>query len=97
MRERIFSVYILMNERNTVLYIGVTGDIVRRIYEHKNRVNKSFTKKFHIDRLVYFEDYQTPGAAIYREKQLKGWRRIKKLNLIRAQNPDLRDLAARWY
>lgn len=97
MRNRVFSVYILMNERNTVLYIGFTGDIVRRIFEHKNKVKNGFTKKYHATKLVYFEDYQMPGEAIYWEKQLKGWLREKKIALIRVQNPSLSDLAQGWY
>lgn len=97
MSERVYSVYILANDFNSVLYIGVTGDIVRRVYEHKQRVKKSFTKKYHTTKLVYFENFQDPGAAIYREKQLKGWLREKKLALIRSENPDWRDLAIGWY
>lgn len=81
-----------MNKINTVLYIGVTNNIVRRIYEHKNDLVKGFTNKYHIHKLVYVETYPSIKEAITREKQLKNWHRDWKINLIKQSNPDLKEL-----
>ncbi len=91
-----YYVYILRNKTNTVLYIGVTDNIQRRIYEHKNELLEGFTKKYHVHYLVYYEMYQNIKDAIAREKQLKGWTRIKKVNLIESMNPMWRDLSEEW-
>ena len=91
-----YYVYIIANKSGT-LYIGVTGDIKKRLYEHKAKLIPGFTCKYNIDRLVYFETYTDPDSAIAREKQLKKWRREKKLDLIKSQNPDLNDLSADWF
>ncbi len=91
-----YYVYILRNKTNTVLYIGVTVNIQRRIYEHKNELLEGFTKKYHVHYLVYYEMYQNIKDAIAREKQLKGWTRIKKVNLIESMNPMWRDLSEEW-
>ena len=72
------TVYLLANQRNTVLYVGVTSDLVGRIYQHKNKVYKGFTSRYNVDKLVYFENWDNPNDAIAREKQIKGWRRAKK-------------------
>jgi len=85
-------VYIMTNHKNTVFYIGVTSDIVRRVYEHKNNLIDGFTKKYNLHKLVYFEQFALVGAAIDREKQLKYWHREWKINLIRSKNPKFRDL-----
>ena len=85
-------VYILFNKRNGTLYTGVTSDIVKRIYKHKNRLAKSFTGKYDVDKLGYFEIYDDFFAAIEREKQIKGGSRKKKLELIDRMNPDWKDL-----
>ena len=87
-----YYVYILSNKTNTVLYIGVTNDIVRRVYEHKNKIIEGFTKKYNVTKLVYVEACSDIRYAIAREKQLKHWRKEKKINLIQTQNPDFKDL-----
>ncbi|MBI3956933.1 MAG: GIY-YIG nuclease family protein [Candidatus Kerfeldbacteria bacterium] len=92
--ERHYYVYIITNEWNTTLYIGVTNNLLRRIQEHKNGVNESFSKRYHLTKLVYFEEGGDISGAIAREKQLKRWHRDWKMNLIRQQNPTFRDLSA---
>lgn len=87
-----YYVYIATNPRNTVLYTGVTNDITRRVFEHRMRLNESFTKKYNISKIVYLEEFRTPIEAITAEKRIKGWVRIKKLALIMSKNPDFRDL-----
>ena len=69
-----YFVYILANQKNGTLYIGVTNDLVKRVWEHKNKFIKGFTNKYSVDRLLYYEVYEDIYAAIYREKQLKGWK-----------------------
>ena len=87
-----YYVYILANKNNTVLYIGMTNDLRRRLYEHKTEQLDGFTKKYHIHKLVYLEEYSDVDYAIAREKQLKKWLRSKKNSLIETQNPDWDDL-----
>ena len=87
-----YYVYILTNKNNTVLYIGVTNDLHRRLYEHKSEQLDGFTKKYHINKLVYYEEYSDVDYAIAREKQLKHWLRSKKDSLIETQNPNWDDL-----
>lgn len=87
-----YYVYILMNARNTVIYTGVTNDLGRRLAEHKDHLIKGFTKQYNIDKLVYYEVFNDIVEAIGREKQVKKWRREKKLDLIRTINPKLKDL-----
>ena len=84
--------YILTNQRQTVLYVGMTNDLTRRIWEHKQKEIDGFTKRYNIDKLIYFEEYNRPNKAIEREKQIKGWRRSKKDELINQLNPDWEDL-----
>lgn len=91
-----YFVYILASKQNTVLYIGVTNDIERRVLEHKNKINKGFTSRYNVDKLVYFEEYTNINEAIKREKQLKKWNRQWKIDLIEKINPDWKDLAAKW-
>jgi putative endonuclease len=86
------TVYILASKRNGTLYIGVTSDLVKRIWEHKNQLVEGFTKKYHVQQLVYFERHQDMLSAITREKQLKKWNRAWKIALIEEGNPDWRDL-----
>ncbi len=87
-----YYVYIMTNKICYVLYIGVTGNLVRRVYEHKNKLIEGFTKKYSINKLVYFETTENIKDAIRREKQLKGWRRDRKNNLIEQKNPLWKDL-----
>ena len=94
--EKHFCVYIMTNKSNTVLYTGVTNDIVRRVYEHKHKLVKGFTSRYNITKLVYYEASTDINGAIAREKQLKGWRRQKKVVLIEASNPTWRDLSNDW-
>ena len=96
MGDKVYYVYILSNKNNTVLYIGVTGNIKRRIYQHKNDINEGFTQKYNVHKLVYIERYRDAIIAINREKQLKGWRREKKEALINNQNPLWKDLSDRF-
>ncbi|MEX1130392.1 MAG: GIY-YIG nuclease family protein [Candidatus Woykebacteria bacterium] len=90
--EHIYHVYILTNKHHTVLYIGMTGRGRKRILEHAQKVNPGFTKKYNINKLVYWEVYSESVDAIKREKQLKRWRRSKKEWLIEKKNPDWNDL-----
>ncbi len=92
-----YYVYILASKRNGTLYVGVTNDLRRRMYEHKNGIIEGFTKKYSVNRLVYFEDSADVDAAIRREKQIKGWRRDKKIALIESANPDWEDLSKEWF
>ena len=92
---RQYFVYI-MASRSRVLYIGVTNSVTTRTAQHKEHKTESFTAKHRCTHLVFYETYRKPLTAIAREKQLKGWRREKKLNLIRTRNPEFKDLAAQW-
>jgi len=90
--EKYYFVYILTNSRNTVLYTGVTNDLKRRVYEHRNKMVPGFTAKYKVGKLVYYEVYDDPQYAIAREKQIKSGSRKKKLDLISSFNPEWRDL-----
>lgn len=85
-------IYILANEHNTTLYVGVTSDLVKRIYEHKNGFVDSFSKKYNLHKLVYYEQYDDMYTAISREKRLKKWPRRWKISLIEKMNPTWYDL-----
>ncbi len=89
---RNYYVYILASQRNGTLYIGVTNDLIKRVWQHKNKVADGFTKKYGVDKLVYFETTESIESAITREKQLKKWNRSWKLQLIEKDNPDWNDL-----
>ena len=91
--ERTFYVYILASRRNGTLYVGVTNDLVRRIGEHKSKLVPGFTRKYNVDKLVYFEEYASILEARARERALKRWDRAWKLALIEAMNPRWRDLS----
>ncbi|GAB4187034.1 MAG: GIY-YIG nuclease family protein [Roseiflexaceae bacterium] len=91
-----FFVYI-MASRSRVLYIGMTNNLERRVYTHKQRVVPGFTQRYSVTKLVYFEEAQTAQVAIAREKQLKGWSRAKKIALIESVNPSWQDLSEQWY
>ena len=88
--------YIMSNVAQT-LYIGVTNDLERRVYEHKHRLVPGFTSKYGLTQLVYFAEFTDVREAIRREKQLKGWKRERKIGLIVGLNPEWRDLAADWF
>ena len=90
--NKIWYVYILANKENGTLYVGVTNDLLRRIYEHKQGLNDWFTKKYSIKKLVYYEECPSMESAILREKQLKWWNRWKKISLIVSMNPERKDL-----
>ncbi len=89
---RQFYIYIMSNFKNNVLYIGVTNDLVRRVYEHRSKLIDGFTKKFNVTKLVYYEIFDSPENAIIREKQLKGGSRQAKIDLIVKENPGFDDL-----
>lgn len=86
-----YCVYIL-SSISGVLYIGVTGDLKKRVYQHKHKAVDGFTKKYNVDKLVYFEQTEDVMSALEREKQLKKWTRIKKINLIEKMNQEWKDL-----
>ncbi len=90
---KIFYVYIMTNVIHTVLYTGVTNDIIRRNFEHKNKLVKGFTEKYNVNKLVYYKEFGTAAEAIAEEKRIKGWTRQKKINLIKSMNPGWRDLS----
>ena len=91
-----YYVYILSNKSGT-LYTGVTNNLERRVYEHKNKLIEGFTKKYNINRLVYFESTDDVTAAIAREKQIKGMLKSKKIELIKIMNPKMSDLSEDWF
>jgi len=91
-----YYIYIMTNSSRT-LYTGVTDDLVRRVYEHKNKLINGFTQKYNITRLVYYEITGDVQTAIQREKQIKGWLRKKKIALIEAANPEWEGLSKGWY
>jgi len=87
-----FYVYIMTNKNNTVLYTGVTNNLKRRVYEHKAKLVEGFTKRYNIDKLVYYEIFEDSYNAIAREKQIKGGSRQKKIDLIKSMNKEWKDL-----
>ena len=96
MRDHSYSVYIMTN-RSRTLYVGMTNNLPRRVRQHKEQLNEgSFTSRYKLDRIVWFEHYKYVRNAIAREKQIKGWLRIRKLQLIVEQNPTWKDLSEDW-
>ena len=91
--EKQYYVYILTNKSNNVLYIGVTNDLERRMYKHKNKMVNGFTKKYNLNKLVYFETTTDVRGALEREKQLKNWHRSWKINLVNEFNSEWKDLS----
>ena len=91
-----YYVYI-MNSPTGTLYTGMTNDLQRRVHQHKNKLIEGFTKRYNVTRLAYYEEFGDVRAAIAREKQIKGWRRSKKLDLIKSVNPKWEGLSAGWY
>ncbi len=92
MKQRQFFVYMLASQKNGTLYIGVTSDLVQRVWQHKNDLVEGFTKKYAVHDLVWFESRLTAMTAITREKQIKKWNRSWKIELIDVENPDWNDL-----
>ena len=92
MKDKQYCIYILTNLRYTVFYTGVTNDLQRRVAEHKNKTGSAFTKKYHVNKLVYYEMGDDINVAIAREKQIKGGSRQKKIDLINSLNPEWKDL-----
>ena len=92
-----YYVYIMTNSPPTTLYIGVTSSLERRVYEHQKKLHEGFTKRYNLNRLVYFEETEEVLSAIAREKQLKGWLRRRKAALVETMNPEWRDLSAGWF
>jgi len=92
-REHRYFVYLLTNWNNKVMYVGMTNDLLRRVYEHKTKAVKDFTEKYNVSRLVYFEETSDVLAALAREKEIKKWRREKKNALVIQANPEWRDLS----
>ncbi len=95
--NKTYYVYFITNISNDVLYVGVTNNLMRRLYEHKNKMIKGFSEKYNCTKLVYFEETDDISAAIMREKQLKKWRREKKDKLIESKNPKWKDLSEGWF
>jgi putative endonuclease len=96
-QAKLFHVYIMTNrQRSHVLYTGITGNLTRRVWEHKNKIVEGYTSRYNLTRLVYYECFFYPDAAINREKEIKGWRRSKKIKLIESMNPCWKDLAKDW-
>ena len=96
-RERVYYVYLLTNWNNRVLYTGVTNNLERRVYEHKQKLVKGFTEKYHVNKLVFFEQTGDIRSALNREKEIKKWRREKKNKLVTSMNPEWWDLSESWY
>jgi putative endonuclease len=86
-----------MTNKSRTLYTGVTNDLERRVYEHKNKLAAGFTSKYNITKLVHYEETNDVQEALLREKQIKGWLRSKKIALIESKNPDWKDLSLEWY
>ncbi|MCC1484996.1 GIY-YIG nuclease family protein [Winogradskyella immobilis] len=92
-----YYLYLITNKKNGVLYIGITNDLERRMYEHKNKLIKGFSFKYNLDKLMYFETYQYINDAIKREKNMKKWKREWKIKLIETDNIDWADLSHDWF
>jgi putative endonuclease len=96
-KNRRFFVYIMTNRpRSHVLYAGVTGNLPHRVFQHKNKLIPGFNSRYNLTRLVYYEEFVDPDAAINREKEIKAWRRSKKVRLIETMNPQWDDLGGKW-
>jgi putative endonuclease len=94
--EKNYYVYLLTNWNNKVMYVGVTNNLERRMYEHKHKLVEGFTQKYNVDKLVYFEETRDVHAALEREKEIKKWRREKKNALVLKDNEEGRDLSEGW-
>ena len=96
MNEKNYYVYILTNDWGNVMYVGMTSNIERRLYEHKQELADGFTKRYHVHKLVYYEQTNDAYAAVTRERQLKGWTRKRKNELVETVNPNWEDLSTSW-
>ncbi len=94
--RRQYYVYILSNKYKTVFYTGMCNDLARRVYEHKNKLSEGFTKRYNLNELLYYECADNPESAILREKQIKDYRRSRKLKLIQSLNPVMTDLSCHF-
>ena len=94
--KKTYTIYIMTNYSETSLYIGVTSNLPKRVWEHKNKVVEGFTEKYNVDKLVYYETTDSIETAIKREKQLKNWHREWKINLIKEMNQEFKDLSLDW-
>ena len=94
--SKTYYIYLMSNWNNNVLYTGVTNNLERRVYQHKNKLIKGFTEKYNVNKLVYFEQTTDVDAAITREKQIKQWRRDKKNRLVESMNRNWEDLSEQW-
>ena len=94
--NKTYAVYIMTNYSETSLYIGVTSNLPKRVWEHRNKVAEGFTEEYNVDKLVYYELTNSIESAINREKQLKCWHRQWKINLIKEMNPEFKDLSLAW-
>ncbi|MDD5289981.1 MAG: GIY-YIG nuclease family protein [Patescibacteria group bacterium] len=92
-----YFVYILTNNKKSMFYVGQSNNLIRRTWQHKHKLINGFTKKYNLDKLVYYEIYVTLEQALKREKQLKGWTKVKKINLIKKINPELKDFSDDWW
>ena len=92
MNDKSFYVYIMAKARNSTFYVGITSDLAKRVWEHKNKVTDGFTQKYDIKNLVYYETHNNAEAAIHREKRLKKWNRTWKMRIIEEMNPEWEDL-----
>ena len=97
MNEKFCYVYIMASKRNGTLYIGVTNNLIKRSFEHRNNLAESFTKKYNVHKLVYYETTNDINSALVREKQLKNWKRKWKTDLIEKDNPEWKDLVEEYY
>ncbi|NIA16461.1 MAG: GIY-YIG nuclease family protein [Nitrospiraceae bacterium] len=96
-RTHRYFVYVLTNKNDKVMYVGMTNDLERRVYEHKAKLLKGFTKKYNVSKLVYYEETGDVSTAIAREKEIKKWRREKKNRLVETLNPEWKDLSEGWF
>ena len=92
-----YYLYLLTNKKNGTLYIGVTNNLERRLFEHKNKLVDGFTKRYNLNKLIYFETYQFVNDAIKRERNMKKWKRQWKIDLIERDNPNWKDLSKDWF
>ena len=95
--EHQYYVYLLTTRNNKVMYVGMTNDLRRRVYQHKKKLVPGFTQKYNVDKLVYYETTNDVRSAIAREKEIKKWRREKKNNLVITANPEWKDLGEGWF